>query len=44
LNIQWLKIDVLILKFRSGNLYVMKIKAILTGATGMIGEGVLHEC
>jgi hypothetical protein len=22
----------------------MKIKAILTGATGMIGEGVLHEC
>lgn len=22
----------------------MKIKAIVTGATGMIGEGVLHEC
>ena len=22
----------------------MKIKAILTGATGMVGEGVLHEC
>jgi len=22
----------------------MKIKAIITGATGMIGEGVLHEC
>ena len=22
----------------------MKIRAILTGATGMIGEGVLHEC
>ena len=23
---------------------VVKIKAILTGATGMVGEGVLHEC
>ncbi|SMB99040.1 conserved hypothetical protein, partial [Hymenobacter roseosalivarius DSM 11622] len=22
----------------------MKIRAILTGATGMVGEGVLHEC
>src|SRR5215467_5351319 len=22
----------------------MKVKAILTGATGMVGEGVLHEC
>jgi uncharacterized protein YbjT (DUF2867 family) len=22
----------------------MKIKAIITGATGMVGEGVLHEC
>jgi uncharacterized protein YbjT (DUF2867 family) len=22
----------------------MKLKAILTGATGMVGEGVLHEC
>jgi hypothetical protein len=22
----------------------MKIKAILTGATGMVGEGVMHEC
>ena len=22
----------------------MKIKAILTGTTGMVGEGVLHEC
>lgn len=22
----------------------MKIKAVLTGATGMVGEGVLHEC
>src|SRR5215470_18295566 len=22
----------------------MKIKAIVTGATGMVGEGVLHEC
>ena len=21
-----------------------KIRAILTGATGMVGEGVLHEC
>ena len=21
-----------------------KIKAIITGATGMVGEGVLHEC
>ena len=24
--------------------YNMKIKAIITGATGMVGEGVLHEC
>jgi hypothetical protein len=23
---------------------LMKIKAIITGATGMVGEGVLHEC
>ena len=23
---------------------VMKIKAIITGSTGMVGEGVLHEC
>jgi hypothetical protein len=23
---------------------IMKIRAILTGATGMVGEGVLHEC
>ena len=22
----------------------MKFKAIVTGATGMVGEGVLHEC
>ncbi len=22
----------------------MKIKAIITGTTGMVGEGVLHEC
>jgi len=22
----------------------MKIKAIITGSTGMVGEGVLHEC
>ncbi|MGA7838741.1 MAG: epimerase, partial [Ignavibacteriaceae bacterium] len=22
----------------------MKIKTIITGATGMVGEGVLHEC
>ncbi|MDP4117314.1 MAG: epimerase, partial [Bacteroidota bacterium] len=22
----------------------MKIKAIIFGATGMVGEGVLHEC
>src|SRR5580765_3704984 len=22
----------------------MKLKAIITGATGMVGEGVLHEC
>ena len=22
----------------------MKIKAIITGASGMVGEGVLHEC
>ena len=22
----------------------MKIKAIVTGASGMVGEGVLHEC
>jgi len=22
----------------------MKINAIVTGATGMVGEGVLHEC
>ena len=22
----------------------MKLKVILTGATGMVGEGVLHEC
>jgi NAD dependent epimerase/dehydratase family enzyme len=22
----------------------MKIKAIVTGATGMVGEGVMHEC
>ncbi len=22
----------------------MKIKAIITGATGMVGEGVLYEC
>src|ERR1700742_271391 len=22
----------------------MKIKAIVTGATGMVGEGILHEC
>jgi len=22
----------------------MKIKAIITGATGMVGEGVLQEC
>ncbi|MCI0611587.1 epimerase, partial [bacterium] len=22
----------------------MKVKAIVTGATGMVGEGVLHEC
>ncbi|MEJ2105198.1 MAG: hypothetical protein P8X47_11565 [Ignavibacteriaceae bacterium] len=22
----------------------MKIKAIITGATGMVGEGVFHEC
>jgi NAD dependent epimerase/dehydratase family enzyme len=22
----------------------MKIKVIITGATGMVGEGVLHEC
>ncbi len=22
----------------------MKIKAIITGATGMVGEGVVHEC
>ena len=22
----------------------MKLKAIVTGATGMVGEGVLHEC
>ena len=22
----------------------MKIRAIVTGATGMVGEGVLHEC
>src|SRR4051812_7718312 len=22
----------------------MKIKAIITGVTGMVGEGVLHEC
>ena len=22
----------------------MKINAIITGATGMVGEGVLHEC
>jgi hypothetical protein len=24
--------------------FPMKIKAIITGATGMVGEGVLHEC
>ena len=23
---------------------MMKIRAIVTGATGMVGEGVLHEC
>src|SRR5580692_1726115 len=28
----------------SGNLTSMKIKAIITGATGMVGEGVLLEC
>ena len=22
----------------------MKVKAIITGASGMVGEGVLHEC
>ncbi len=22
----------------------MKIKAIVTGSTGMVGEGVMHEC
>ncbi len=22
----------------------IKIRAIITGATGMVGEGVLHEC
>jgi hypothetical protein len=22
----------------------MKLKAIITGVTGMVGEGVLHEC
>ncbi len=22
----------------------MKIKAIITGTTGMVGEGVMHEC
>ena len=22
----------------------MKIRAIITGSTGMVGEGVLHEC
>jgi hypothetical protein len=22
----------------------MKIRVIVTGATGMVGEGVLHEC
>jgi hypothetical protein len=25
-------------------LFIMKLKVILTGATGMVGEGVLHEC
>jgi hypothetical protein len=24
--------------------YFMKVKAIITGSTGMVGEGVLHEC
>jgi hypothetical protein len=26
------------------NYIQMKIKAIITGSTGMVGEGVLHEC
>lgn len=25
-------------------MFIMKIKAIITGASGMVGEGVLHEC
>jgi hypothetical protein len=29
---------------RVNNLITMKIRAIITGATGMVGEGVLHEC
>ena len=30
--------------FTRKNFGIMKIKAIITGATGMVGEGVLHEC
>ena len=32
------------LPFNPNKKYRMKIKAIITGATGMVGEGVLHEC
>jgi hypothetical protein len=31
-------------EFQTNNHTAMKIKIILTGATGMVGEGVLHEC
>ena len=24
--------------------FCMRVRAIITGATGMVGEGVLHEC
>lgn len=32
-----------IIKFDSQQKYNMKLKVIITGATGMVGEGVLQE-
>ncbi|MEQ1798611.1 MAG: hypothetical protein ABL872_11715 [Lacibacter sp.] len=32
------------INFETAMEHQTNIKAILTGATGMVGEGVLHEC
>src|SRR4030095_12987760 len=33
-----------VIRHLESGIYTMSIRAIITGATGMVGEGVLHEC